>query len=82
MHPGSLPGYGQAPRGLELPLPPRQARLKRRPFRVCDFEICRDPCEMSSENIAAVAEFIKGAPPGEVPSDDGLHAACFTDSNG
>ena len=82
MNPGSFPGHGQAPRALELPLSPRQARLKRRPIGVRDFEIYCDPCEMSSENIAAVAEFIKGAPPGEVPSDSGLHAACFTDSNG
>ena len=32
-----------------------------------DFEIYIDPCNMPDGNAAAVAEFIKGTPPGEVP---------------
>lgn len=72
VHPGTttrrgptttMQGFGRAPHQAPLTIPRSRRRASR---QAADFEIYCDPPEMSSENVAAVSEFIKGAPPGEV----------------
>ncbi|KAI4148916.1 MAG: hypothetical protein LQ340_004876 [Diploschistes diacapsis] len=58
-----MQGFGRAPHQAPLTIPRSRRRASR---QAADFEIYCDPPEMSSENVAAVSEFIKGAPPGEL----------------